>query len=465
MRQNAILLLTLSALILGAYIFEELGGRQQTAEEEKRTNLFDMKKYGDVKSFKSPEAEIVVLAGGASHTLKHNWPVDPTKLQKFFEVLTGIRAKRILSDDEVKQIDRKTMFPTDEALMTFRFEKGEVGFRLGKKLDTEQSFYLEVIQENEKNVVIAHDTGKVTTIYNQEEAWRDDTKYKRFLTLFYLKDSWFHDLSIFPIEERQKIHKIVELELDNFRNKKFKLLFHGGATRPAPIADIGVDTLAFDLFMNKLIKSKFEEVLFEAKEDDLDDLKSTVTMTLEDGQRKVVALYGKFKGNEGYFVRTDKNIFKISKEASSPFFENVQRFWNRKPADKRQLLKESRVSSITFPRGKRVDFQLINDKGFQAKTVTPGLELDNREMLKLIEFLSKDADYVSHGNADEEEGISQLLLNLELAGERISLVRKKTELIVTKVQKKLKYHYKNTYNLPFAFEMHKLLVGNKGKNN
>ncbi|TNE96331.1 MAG: hypothetical protein EP326_13585 [Deltaproteobacteria bacterium] len=461
MRQNAILLLTLSALILGAYIFEELGGRKQTAEEEKRTNLFDMKKYGEVKSFKSPEAEIKILAGGASHAVKHNWPVDPVKLQKFFEVLTGIRAKRILSDEEVKNIDRKTMFPTEVAVMTFTFENGEVGFRLGKKLDTDQSFYLEVIQGNKKDIVIAHDTGKVTTIYNQEEAWRDDTKYKRFLTLFYLKDSWFYDLSIFQVEDKIKIQKIVELELDNFRNKKFKLLFHGGATRPAPIADIGVNSQAFDVFMNKLLKIKAEEILFDTKEANLDDLKSTLNMTLEDGQRKALALYGKYQGKEGYFLRYKDNIFKLTKDTSALFFENVQKFWNRKPADKNIILNDSGISSITFPRGKKVDFKLINNKGFQAKTITPGVELDNREMLKLIDFLSKDADYVSEDNGAQEEGISQLILNLDLAGEKISLIRKKTELIVSKAQKKLKYHYKNTYNLPFAFEMHKLLVGHK----
>jgi hypothetical protein len=461
MRQNAILLLTLSALILGAYIFEELGGRKQTAEEEKRTNLFDMKKYGEVKSFKSPEAEIKILAGGASHAVKHNWPVDPVKLQKFFEVLTGIRAKRILSDEEVKNIDRKNMFPTDVAVMTFTFEKGEVGFRLGKKLDTEQSFYLEVIQGDKKDIVIAHDTGKVTTIYNQEEAWRDDTKYKRFLTLFYLKDSWFYDLSIFQIEEKIEIQKIVELELDNFRNKKFKLLFRGAATRPAPIKDIGVSEQAFDAYMNKLIKSKAKEILFDAKDEYLDDLKSTLTMKLEDGKRKVLALYGKFQGKDGYYLKSENNLFKLTKDTSVPFFENVQSFWNRKPADKKIILQDTGVSSITFPRGKKVDFKLIDKKGFQAQTITPGVELDNKEMLKLIDFLSKDADYVSEDNGAEEEGISQLILNLELAGEKISLIRKKTELIVSKAQKKLKYHYKNTYNLPFAFEMHKLLVGHK----
>lgn len=464
MKQNAILFLTLTALLLGAYLFEELGGQKQTAEEERRTNLFDMKKYGEVKSFKSPEAEIKILPGGASVAVKHDWPVDPAKLQKFFSVLTGVRAKRILSADELKQIDRKVMFPTDEALMTFTFEKGEVGFRLGKKLDTEQSFYLEVIQGDEKNIVVAHDTGKVTTIYNQEESWRDETKYKRFLTLFYLKDAWFYDMSVFSWEERSHIQKIVELELDNFRNKKFKLLFNGGATRPSPIADLNVNTHSFDLYMNKLVKTRAEQIMFDADAKKLKKLKSTLTMTLGKGERKEVTLFGEYEGKEGYFLKTDRQIFKLSKAESSPFFENVQRFWNKSPTDKNAIFNEQQVSSITFPKGKEVSFKLTNKKGFQAQTTTPGVELDNREMLKIINFLSKEADYVSQGTMDDEEGISQLLLSLNLAGEKISLIRKKTELIVSKANKKLKYHYTNTYNLPFAFEMGKLLVVNKGLN-
>ena len=85
-------------------------------------------------------------------------------------------------------------------------------------------------------------------------------------------------------------------------------------------------------------------------------------------------------------------------------------------------------------------------------------------MLKIINFLSKEADYVSQGTLDEEDGISQLIFDLNLAGEKISLIRKKTELIVSKTNKKLKYHYTNTYNIPFAFEMGKLLLKNKGLN-
>jgi len=465
MRQNAILLLTLSALILGAYLFEELGGQKQTAEEERRTNLFDMKKYGEVKSFKSPEAEVRVLAGGASVTVKHDWPVDPLRLQEFFNILTGIRAKRILSPEEIKEISRETMFPTDQAFMTFTFANGQVGFRLGKKLDTEQSFYLEVIQGDKKDIVIAHDTGKVTTIYNQEQSWRDDTKYKRFLTLFYLKDSWFYDLSIFPIEDKIKMQKIVELELDNFRNKKFKLIFTGGTTRPAPIADIGVNTHSFDAFMNKLVKTKAQEVLLEAKPEKLSNLKSTLTMTLAEGGRKELGIYSSYDGKDGYYLKTDKSIFKLSKAGAEPFFENVQKFWNKKPTNKRVILEKKEVSSITFPRGKKINFKLENSKGFKAKTVTPGFELDNREMLKIIDFLSKEADYVSQGTIDDEEGISQFLMSLDLAGEKISLIRKNTELIVSKAHKKLKYHYTNTYNLPFAFEMNKLLIGSRGQAN
>jgi hypothetical protein len=356
------------------------------------------------------------------------------------------------------------MFPTDEALMTFTFEKGEVGFRLGKKLDTEQSFYLEVIQGDGKNIVVAHDTGKVTTIYNQEESWRDETKYKRFLTLFYLKDTWFYDMSVFSWEEKSHIQKIVELELDNFRNKKFKLLFNGGATRPSPIADLNVNTHSFDLYMNKLVKTRAEQIMFDADAKKLKKLKSTLTMTLGKGERKEVTLFGEYEGKEGYFLKTDRQIFKLSKAESSPFFENVQRFWNKSPTDKNAIFNEQQVSSITFPKGKEVSFKLTNKKGFQAQTTTPGVELDNREMLKIINFLSKEADYVSQGTMDDEEGISQLLLSLNLAGEKISLIRKKTELIVSKANKKLKYHYTNTYNLPFAFEMGKLLVVNKGLN-
>ena len=389
MRQNAILFLTFTALLLGAYLFEEIGGQKQTAEEEKRTNLFDMKKYGELKSFRSPEAEIKILSDGTSITLKHNWPVDPVKLQKFFSILTGVRSKRILSSEELSQIDRKTMFPTDNALMTFTFEKGEVGFRIGKKLDTEQSFYLEVIQADVKTIVIAHDTGQVTTIYNQEESWRDDTKYKRFLTLFYLKDTWFYDMSVFSTKEKIEIQKIVELDLDNYRNKKFKLLFNGkdgGGTRPSPIVDIDVNTDSLDVYMNKVLNIKAEKILFEADVKKLKELKSTLTMILGQGERKEVTLFGEFDGKEGYFLKTDRYVFKLSKAESSPFFENVQYFWNKSPTSKTTLFNQQKDSSITFPKGREISFKLSNKKGFQCQDYDTWYTTRQRRNAKNYQF-------------------------------------------------------------------------------
>ncbi|MCO4794433.1 MAG: hypothetical protein KC493_12005 [Bacteriovoracaceae bacterium] len=460
MRQNLILLLTLSALILGAYLFEEIGDRNKRATEDKRTTLFNMKKYGEVKSFTSPEASLKLLAGGASVTVKNNWPVDPKRLQEFFSILTGIRAKRILTESEVNSIDRKTMFPTEEAVLTFHFEKGVVSFRLGKKLDTEQSFYLEVIQGDDKKVAIAHDVGEVSAMYNKKDSYKDDTKYRRFLTLFYMKDTWFHDNSIFNAEEKHHLQKISELELDSNRNRRFKLIFNGGNTLPAPIPGIGINIESFDKFMTKLLKTKATEVIFNGNKEALLEKKSMIKIFYEDDSTLDLDLYGKYQDKSGYFVLKNNQIFKLSKTESSLFFENVQKFWNKIPTN--DILNASLKASISFPRGKSIDFELNGKKNFEAKTITPGLELDNKEMYKLIEFLGEEADFITQGTVDEEKGISQLLLKLNLGGEKISLVRKKSELIVSKVNKRLKYHYKNRHHLPFSFEMSKLLVGSKG---
>lgn len=462
MRQNLILFLTLSALLLGAYLFEELGDENKKAEEQRKTNLFDMKKYGEVKSFTSPLAGIRLKEKGQSVTIKDNWPVDPERLQEFFQILTGVRAKRILSDEELKGVERKAMFPSEEIVLTFQFEKGEVSFRLGKKLDSDQSFYLEVIEGDKKTIVIAHDVGEMTTVYGREDSHRDATKYRRFLTLFYLKDAFFHYKHILSPVEREKMRTVREIELDNSRNRKFKLVFEGSRTLPAPIPGIEINEAQFDEFLESFLKLKAEEIVFQSDPGKLTDHKSKIRFLLDEDLQTELDIYGSYGNKTGYFLLKNAQIFKLSKESSKPFFENVQFFWNKVPSNAVYKSNAPGRGKLTFAQGESVDFELINGKKFSAVSKTKGRELDNKELFKLFEFLKKEADFVSQGDVDEDHGIFQTLLNLDLGGEKIRFVRKNRELIVSKDNKRLKYHYRNLGNPPFAYEMSRLLLQTKG---
>ena len=79
-------------------------------------------------------------------TADTNIELSDQKTGEFFTILAGLKTKRSIPETDVAKVGRNFYIPDDSMKMSFQFEKGELEVTLGKKLEYDQDFYLEIIK-------------------------------------------------------------------------------------------------------------------------------------------------------------------------------------------------------------------------------------------------------------------------------------------------------------------------------
>lgn len=233
--KNLALFLVLVLALTATYIFEEKSNRTAEVEHAKKTQLLDTQKLGDIQAIQGIKLNFE-KRGDLFFDKDSNLQLSEPRLNEFFQILAGLKVKTFLNQAEVAKVGINFYIPDPSMKMTFRFEKGELTFTLGKKLDFDQSFYMEVTKDNVSQVVIVSDESPDPGVYQSDEEYRkSDAKYKRLEVVFLLTNKYFYDTRVFRdfkyTDERINFKTI---SIATFRNKKYAVDFEKSQTIPPP---------------------------------------------------------------------------------------------------------------------------------------------------------------------------------------------------------------------------------------
>ncbi|MCR9203456.1 MAG: hypothetical protein NXH75_02695 [Halobacteriovoraceae bacterium] len=407
MNKNLILFLIAIGLGVFTYFFQEIPDRKEYKEKQLRGALLDPVALGELKGIILPEVEIA-KQGEQYLLLKTGELVDSRKIDWFMNILSKIKMRRVLPKSEWKEKERELFFPNDSEKMIFAFQNGKVSFLLGSKLEFDRSFYMEVEDGEKVSRVIAFDDGNLDAVYNEGDGHRSDHYYRRFQSLFYLKADFFRDYRIFRHWMNKK-WSLLEVTIDNKRNRKFSLNFPEGRTEPNPPFFLSSNLELMGEIEKKLVAIEGKEFVEKRDADFEKEPMATMVVNSTVGEVTLRLLKSK-RDKQSYFLEStlDKNIYKIEKKHTPIFFKNVQEFWNLKA-----LRERPESMSFVFDLQKRkpvykIDFE-TRDGRFHA--LWGEKEANHVNFKDLLNFLQKEASYWVYDVDLLESFIPQFAIN------------------------------------------------------
>lgn len=402
MKKNVILFFIAVGLATFTYFFQELKDREAFEEAEKRGMLLDIEKLGELKGFQLPKVSLTKQ--GEHYLLTSGEMADERKIDWFMKILSGIRMKRTLPDNDWTPQKRAQFFPGEEEKIEFVFENGRVSFLLGKKLDFDQSFYMEVFDGKKFSRVVAFDAGEMETIYDKEQGHRSDHRYRRFQSLFYLDTKFFKDYRLFRYWMGKK-WSLLEVTIDNKGNRKYSLNFPEAQTNPK---------VPFFLKRNDKMMKAFEEELvklqgkFYAPENlnlKEGELLSEMVVNSTQGEARL-KLY-RSSENKKYYIQSNlgDRTYEVEDKYSQSFLRPVQDFWQLSPFEE-----NPERADFIFPGDLRYEVSFTSEDGRFTATSDKG-EAIHQAFSKLLRFLKRPAKYWVAGEAYEDAFIEQFALD------------------------------------------------------
>ena len=442
MKKNLILLGIAVALGIFTYVFQELGDRKRFEEAKVSGMLLDVSELGKLVSFKTPGAKI--LKEGESYFVEPHHHLAKVKIvEGFLERLSYLRVKRVLPKDTINEENYLKFFPNPNDSFQFQFEKGSTSFLIGKKMDFDQSFYVEFKNKGKVNHLIVFDSKPMDQAYMAANQHRDDSKYKLIKSLLYAGANYFEDRNLFRIwRGKQNVLKSVRVE--NKRNRPWALLLEEGKTKPE--APFGIDPVQLQAFQNSLVQLN-GSVYFPLKSrEDLEELVST--MEIESSLGKVtLELFKKHKGSDGYFILSslDQQIYQMQRTHVESFFYNIQHFWILHFA-KTKSIQRIEISWRQVWEG----FDFIRGESFKASAAVGNAV--HKSFHQLITTLEKRADFFTNDPAFMKE--FKMKMRMRYKDKIFRVMVKKDQLLVADeaLTSGLVYHFSGSPLFPLRRE-------------
>lgn len=406
--KNLYLFLFLIALLTGVYFTQEKRGVEKASSEEEYSRLLDTSEYGDLLEIQTPYNHIK-KEGAHFRNFTDGHDVDLKKVNDFLNRVSFVRAVKYIPNEEIKNL--ADFFPEKHQKITFRFEKGVLEYRLGKKLDYSQEFYVQLVSKEKNVVAISKDSLPFEGVIAKEGAHKSDHKYRRVRALFYLPPNFFMKMNLFS-----KIIKDEKFNFSNNRNKKFSVDFKSFLTIPSPYKGITVSEPKV-----RFLKKSLEELRAQRFISQFDKNKlGKMVGSLETG-KGVYKIHESYNSDKFYYVITPKEngLYQLKPKEQRVFLFNVQDLWDLRPVH-------------NFDQGIEL---LIN--GSEV------LSLDIRnlgdEASYLLEFLQSPARYIR--DDFEPHDFQKRALELKLGGRELELFFLKKEVILLDRKQKISYHY------------------------
>lgn len=331
MKKNLVLLCVCAGLSIGIYYFQEVGDLEKKEARIKRDQLFDPSSLGEIQEISTAQVRLVNSDNGYKiHNSEKN--VDERKLQVFFDAIAGIRIQRVIEKEEIKEKNIETYFTTQGSSLerlVFKFEKSKIEFYLGRKLEFDQSFYMKVIHNDKIKYLIAFDSKALETAVAKESYHRNDMKYRRFQSLFYLNDDFFEDYRVFSHWMTSE-WSFKLLKSDSKRNAAFELNFVNGSTAPKRPYFLSGNVEAIKEYEKRL--ALMEGVLSTVRLSGKQKEKAKIILTSTKGEA-TLDIY--LDQNEYWLKSSLQPLFiKIKKEDALLLLGSVQEFWNLRAFEK-----------------------------------------------------------------------------------------------------------------------------------
>ncbi len=426
MKKNLILLVILSGLLALTYWYEEIGGEKRLSKTKQAKAIFQNKNLGSLKGIKFPKFDLV-LKEGKYYTKASNYPVDKRKIDKIIEVLSSMEVISIIDKENIKA-PRNNFFSQEDLIFTFQFERGEISYKLGAKLEVSSDFYVEVGYLGENNLVVARDTTPQYGVYQEKSLERSSQKYDRLKFILGLREKDLFDTNPFK-SFKLDLDKVI---VENYRNKKFKIDFTKRATDPLVFKNLGYKSSLFDEYENKLKNLYAINIHFNPNQKDLSNLHSILYFPQK------AMLFKNYKGRVGYFLMVDgdKNLYELAEKDSNLFFTNVQDFWNK------EILKEKdhHVPTTFIFKGKpKVTVRIKDSRPFEVQSFDAPFKVNQDSFRKIYSLLLNSAERVSELDFSLKE--QKILFEIQVNDLMFKIFKTKNELLFVSEKDKLVYIY------------------------
>lgn len=446
--KNLILFLVLVAAIAVTYWFEERGNQNAIMSEARKTEILNAEKLGELEAVKG--IKIDFIKKGEQYFARENGLLLSTpRLEEFFKILSGVKVKSFLKDEDVAKVGRSFYIPDDSLSLTFTFEKGAISFTLGKKLDFDQTFYMEVEKEGKKQIVIAEDQSPDPGVYqNDKDYQRSEAKYKRLQIIFMLTNLYFYDTRVFKdMYTDEKAINFEEISISTFRNKRFSVNFKTTTTNPPAPAGMGYFEENWLSFHRVLSKLEGRTVYTPYEPSVLSEILSQFEIKDREGRKITLTVYKRFGELNGYFMTSslDKLLYVLKPDDARYFFVNVQDFWNKKlaPTQKEYNL------TLTFADGKTETVKIIDRELFKVES---GKSVRSLEFKKLVDFLKVEGDHISEMTEKPNEILKKNVLRVQFENRDLNVILEDNDALLVDLKQKIKIHHYVGATIPFSIK-------------
>lgn len=448
--RNLILFLILIIFIGLTYWFEEKGTADKRQEDKIRYSILDVKDFGEMTGVKGIKINFKKV-GNAFVAGDNNLDLSLKKVEEFFTILAGLKTKNIISNEDVAKVGRNFYIPDDTMTMKFQFEKGDIDFILGKKLDYDQAFYMDVIKNGKHQMFVVNDESPDPGAYASDKDYnKSEAKYKRLEMMFLLTNVFFYDTKVFSNQNYndQKIN-FKKIDISTFRNKKFQVDFEKTATVPRVPVGLSYDEDNWIAFHKSLTNLEGKSIFYPLKESNLDEVLSRFEVTDRDGKSYTLDVYKKYGSLAGYFLKSSlKNdrLYELKSEDAMYFFVNVQDFW------KKQIIPNAKEYDLKLvfrqEKGKTEIVHISDKEVFNASSANRRLRI--LEVKKLVDFIKLSGDHVSELSKPLEQGIKDIVLDLYFENRHLGVMLEPNDAILFDFDNNIKLHHYVGKNLPFS---------------
>lgn len=450
--KNLSLFVVLVLALCATYFFEERGNRLKEARELKASSLLDTERLGDITAIEGVKLNFE-RRGASFYDKNNNLKLAEARLDEFFQILSGLQVKNFLNQEEVNKVGVNFYIPDPTMKMTFKFEKGTMTFILGKKLDYDQSFYMQVERDNKTQIVLVNDVSPDPGVYESDEQYRkSDAKYKRLQVVFLLTNKYFYDARVFKdFNYTQDKINFETISIATFRNKKYSISFKDSTTNPPPPKGINYfedNWLSFHQFLSKL---EGKSLYYPADFNLLDEPLSLFEVQDRSNRKYSLEVYKKYGEDNGYFLKTSLNniVYQLKPEDAQYFFVNVQDFWQ-----KRILPKEKDFNlTVSFFSGQSEVVKVSDKELFKVfPTSAKYTESTIRalEFKRLLEFFKMEGNHVSELTESPTQILKKNIMRVQFDNRNLSVILEENEAIIVDLDNKIMIHHYVGEKLPFS---------------
>jgi len=461
-KKNLWLLVCLILALILTYVFEERANIMSEKEKIITSTLLNADSLGELKTLKGIKLNFY-KKGNAYYDQVTHLELSESRLNEFFQLLSNLKVSSTLNKEDVNKVGLPFYIPDPHIKLQFTFSKGDMIFTLGKKLDYDQSFYMQVEKNGQSEVLIVKDDSPDPGAYESEEQYKkSDAKYRRMQVVFMLTNKYFEDTRVFrELNYKSDMINFESMSIATFRNKRFFISFANSTTTPAVPKGLHYFDDNWVSFLNVMTKLEGKSLYYPNDPRLLDEVLSQIEVVDREKRKYSLELYKKYGDEKGYFLKTSFNkiIYSLKPQDAEYFFVNIQDFWQKKIAPKE---KEYELT-LTFFNGKKISVAIVDKELFKvaSKNSQAIKEADLRplEFKRLIELLKTEGHHVSELVEKPTEILRKNILRVQFENQTLNVILEDNEVILVDLEKKLKIHHYVGAKLPFSVNQHDYYKG------